>query len=44
MRSLPGSVGATNGGETERVDLDTKGCHVLLLELASQMTLDEGGL
>lgn len=34
----------TNGGEAERVDFDTEGGHILLLELAGQMTLDEGGL
>jgi hypothetical protein len=40
-----GSQGAaTNGGEAERVDLDTEGGDVLLLELASEMALDEGGL
>jgi hypothetical protein len=38
------SAGATYGGEAERVNLDTEGGHVLLLELASQVTLDEGGL
>lgn len=38
------SAEATYGGEGERVDLDTEGGHVLLLELASQMALDEGGL
>jgi hypothetical protein len=32
------------GGEVERVDLDTKSGHVLLLELTSQVALDEGGL
>lgn len=34
----------THGGEAQRVNLDTEGGHVLLLELASQVTLDEGGL
>lgn len=34
----------TYGGETERVDLDTEGGHILLLELSGQMTLDEGSL
>lgn len=34
----------TYGGEVERVDLDTKGGNVLLLELSSQVTLDESGL
>jgi hypothetical protein len=34
----------TYGGEAERVNLYTKSCHVLLLELTSQVTLDEGGL
>lgn len=34
----------TYGGEAKRVNLDTEGGHVLLLELASQVTLDEGGL
>lgn len=32
------------GRETERVDLDTEGGHVLLLEFTSQVALDEGGL
>lgn len=32
------------GAEAERVNLDTEGGHVFLLELASQVTLDEGGL
>jgi len=32
------------GGEGERVDFDTEGGDVLLLELARQMALDEGGL
>ena len=36
--------GATYGAEAEGVDLDTKGGHVLLLELASQVALDESGL
>lgn len=31
-------------GETERVNLDTESSDVLLLELSSQVTLDEGGL
>ena len=30
--------------EAKGVNLDTKGGHVLLLELASQVALDEGGL
>ena len=30
--------------ESERVHFDTKGRNVLLLELASQVALDEGGL
>jgi hypothetical protein len=34
----------TYGGEAKRVNLDTEGGHVLLLELSGQMTLDEGGL
>lgn len=34
----------TYGGEAKGVDLNTQRGHVLLLELASQMTLDEGGL
>lgn len=34
----------TDGGEAKRVDFDTEGGHILLLELASQVTLDEGGL
>lgn len=32
------------GGEAKRVNLDTEGGHVLLLELTSQVTLDKGGL
>jgi hypothetical protein len=35
---------STYGGEAERVNLDTKGRNVLLLELSGQMALDEGGL
>jgi hypothetical protein len=31
-------------GEAERVNFDTKSRHVLLLELAGQVALDEGGL
>ena len=31
-------------GEAQRVNLDTEGGHVLLLEFTCQMTLDEGGL
>lgn len=31
-------------GETERVDLYSEGRDVFLLELASDVTLDEGGL
>lgn len=31
-------------GETQRVNIDTEGGNVLLLELARQMALDEGGL
>ena len=34
----------TYGGKAKRVDLDTKGGHVLLLEFTGQVTLDEGGL
>jgi hypothetical protein len=34
----------TYGRETERVNLNTEGGDVLLLEFTSQMTLDEGGL
>lgn len=36
--------GVTNGGEAERVNFDTEGGHILLLELAGQVTLHEGGL
>ena len=32
------------GGEVQRVDLDTESGNVLLLELTSQVALDEGGL
>lgn len=35
---------STYGGESERVDLNTESSDVLLLELSSQVTLDEGGL
>lgn len=38
------SADATYGAEAERVDLHTEGGHVLLLELASQVALDEGRL
>lgn len=34
----------THGGEAQGVNLDTKGGHVLLLKLASQVTLDKSGL
>jgi hypothetical protein len=34
----------TYGGEAERVNLDTEGRNVLLLELSGQMALDEGRL
>lgn len=34
----------TYGGESERVDFDTERRNVLLLELSSQVALDEGGL
>lgn len=34
----------TYGRESERVNLNTESCDVLLLELTSQVTLDEGGL
>lgn len=46
MRLRVGIIGAieTYGAEAERVDLDTEGGHVLLLELTSQVALDEGGL
>jgi len=42
MRLAGGSF--AYGREAERVDLDTKSSDVLLLELTSQVTLDEGGL
>lgn len=35
---------STNGSEAQRVNFDTQSGHVLFLELASQVTLDEGGL
>src|SRR5699024_2886402 len=38
------SGGKTYGREAKRVDLDTEGSHVLLLELTRHMALDEGGL
>lgn len=34
----------TYGSETERVNFDTECRNVLLLELSSQVTLNEGGL
>lgn len=34
----------TYGAETKRVNFDTEGRDVLLLELSCQMALDEGGL
>jgi hypothetical protein len=34
----------TYGSEAERVNLDTEGRDVLLLELSGQMALDEGRL
>jgi len=34
----------TYGGETKRVNFDTERRNVLLLELSSQVTLDESGL
>ena len=36
--------GIAYGSEGERVNLDTEGGNVLLLEFSSQMALDEGGL
>jgi hypothetical protein len=36
--------GIAYGSEGQRVNLDTEGSNVLLLELASQVALDEGGL
>lgn len=36
--------GLTYGGEAERVNLDSEGSNVLLLELAGKMALDESGL
>lgn len=35
---------STYGREAQRVNLDTEGRHVLLLEFTSQVALDEGGL
>lgn len=37
-------VGGAYGGEGERVHFDTESRDILLLELASQVALDEGGL
>lgn len=37
-------MGGAYGGEVQRVDLDTESGDVLLLELTSQVALDEGGL
>lgn len=44
MVRIARSAGATYGGETEGVNLNTQGGHVLLLEFTSQVALDEGGL
>ena len=44
---IAGSRGGRRGtycGEAERVDFDTESRDVLLLKLASQMALHEGGL
>lgn len=38
------ALGDAYGGEAERVNLDTESGNVLLLKLASQVALDEGGL
>ena len=37
-------IGGAYGGESKGVHFDTESCDVLLLELASKVTLDEGGL
>lgn len=38
------ALGGAYGSEAKRVDLDTEGGNVLLLEFTGQVTLDEGGL
>jgi len=38
------SAGLTYRGEAKRVNLDTEGGHVLLLEFSRQVALDKGGL
>jgi hypothetical protein len=43
-RSLNAGYGGAYGGEAKRVNLDSESGDVLLLKLASQMALDEGGL
>lgn len=43
-RFRAGFGGASYGGESERVHLDTKSGNVLLFEFTSQVTLDESGL
>ena len=42
--SRSGGGGESYGGETKRVNFDTESGDVLLLELSSQVTLDESGL
>ena len=44
LSSRSASWVCTYGGESERVDLNSQGGNVLLLELTGQMALDEGGL
>lgn len=43
-RIVGSGSGRTNGSEAQGVNFDAQSGHVLLLELASQVTLDEGGL
>jgi hypothetical protein len=45
VRDVRSEVGqGTYGGEAERVNFDAESSNVLLLELACQMSLDEGSL
>lgn len=44
MWDTEAGVGGAYGGESKRVHFDTESRDILLLELASQVALDEGGL
>lgn len=41
---VEGNLNRAYRAKSERVDLNTESCNVLLLELSSQMTLNKGGL